>query len=67
MTTDLAPPAAYTDLDRMLAQERLDAIYTCLPPAVRGEAELKAMRCGTAGAGREVARARPVGRTQGVE
>ncbi|MBO0702450.1 MAG: Gfo/Idh/MocA family oxidoreductase [Candidatus Dormibacteraeota bacterium] len=44
--SDLPQPAAYTDLERMLAQERPDAVYVCLPPAVRGEAEMKVIGAG---------------------
>jgi predicted dehydrogenase len=41
-------PAAYTDYAGMLARERLDAVYVCLPPAIRGEVEAALIRAGVA-------------------
>ena len=43
---ELSPPAAYSDPGRMLARERLDAVYICLPPAVRGDVELAVIEAG---------------------
>jgi predicted dehydrogenase len=48
VTVDLPPPAAYSDPERMLARERLDAVYICLPPAVRGDVEMAVIEAGLA-------------------
>lgn len=41
-------PVAYTDWSSMVARERLDAVYLCLPPAIRGDVEVELVRAGVA-------------------
>lgn len=41
-------PAAYTDVAGMVSRERLDAVYLCLPPAIRGDVETELVRAGVA-------------------
>lgn len=41
-------PVAYTDFAGMVARERLDAVYLCLPPAIRGDVEVELVRAGVA-------------------
>lgn len=41
-------PVAYTDYSSMVARERLDAVYLCLPPAIRGDVETDLVRAGVA-------------------
>lgn len=50
MRSDAEPPrpVAYTDYASMVARERLDAVYLCLPPAMRGDVEVDLVRAGVA-------------------
>nr|MDT0527071.1 Gfo/Idh/MocA family oxidoreductase [Streptomyces sp. DSM 41633] len=45
-TSARPPPHAYTDLDRMLAEQRPDLVTICTPPTLHREQTVAALRAG---------------------